>query len=451
MHGKNKYLPLTVAIILLVGGCISSSSTNKLYPHSKAEERHVNGIDKQGITTFGASVRPVNGEIEAKYKLAKYFQGISKHRLAVSVLQELVDMAPDHAEAYNAMGYSFDHLGDYKAAQRCYKAALIINPDLDHVLNNLGYSFILEKDFESAKETLKQAIAKNSTQNQYHRNLGLAYFMTGAYDRATTEFQTAANKADADRLMAKLSTGPAPLPVGNEPKRAAAPRAEPNTSEKVQILETPVTIPMAAVAHPINVIPVETEIGEARVEVLNGNGVRRLATNLRNYLKRCGVNAIRAANADHFGHAKTIIYYQKGYGDQAAEVAGLLTGANKSLQLTEKALERSQIRLLIGRDMASLNAFFSHTSRLEIANGNGVRGIARKVGAYLKNRGFQIARLSDADHFSYTETTVSYGPGQQSIAKVIAKELPGNCTARLVESAQKGSRIRVLLGSDMVF
>lgn len=480
MPGKNKYLLLTVSILFLIGGCVSSPSTEKFYPQPSTADQKARTIAQEDVQSFGASVRPVNGEIDAKYRLAKYFQSIKKHKIAIGVLEEMIQMDPNHAEAFNALGYSYDHLGEYQKAQVCYKTALSINPDLDHALNNLGYSYILAKEYEAAKIPLQQAIAKNNEQDQYHRNLALAHFMTGEYDAAAAEFRTASNKTEADRLMAKLS-------VMSTPPAAPSPKSEPPAPEKQQpvstksdivepilavpvatdiveptlavpvatdIVELPLVVPVAAVVHPVSLPTLETALPlelSATVEVLNGNGVRRMATNLGAWLKSHGVEVIRMANAGHFGHAETVIYYQKGYAAQASDLATLLAGTDSGLQLEEKPLDRAALRLLIGKDMASLNSLFSRTLRLEIANGNGVRGIARKVGAYLKDRGFQVGSTRDADHFSYKKTIVRYDTGQQVIARLIAKELPGNCEADLIEANQKGSRISVLLGADMVY
>lgn len=514
MRRMDKYLPMTIVFVLLVGGCVSPSGKDRFTPFQAAQDGNARPIDQKDIHAFGASIRPVDGETEARYRLAKYFQSIKKHRIAIGVLKDLVQTAPDHAEAYNAMGYSFDHLKEYKAAQGCYRMALAIDPDLDHVLNNLGYSYILDKNYPSAQETLKQAIAKNSAPGQYHKNLALAYFMTGAYDQASAEFRTGVDKAAAERLTAKLpvvadntvavrpqrthespkpgadatvaavperttlaaadSPSPSekavevrtesvsPVPAEQEPPDAdkamagspeiAPPAAsDPTPSELAEISQFFLNPPVAAAVQPLNLSIEEPRKENVTVEVLNGNGVNRMATNVRHYLERCGIKVIRAANADHFGHSETVVYYQEGYGSHASDLAGLLPGPNGDLRLTEKALEGAPVCLLIGKDVAALNSLFTRGSRLEIANGNGVRGIAAKVGAHLLDRGIQASRLRDADHFSYRDTTVHYSPGQRFIARFIAKELPGNTAARLVEVNRKGSRIRVLLGSDMMF
>jgi hypothetical protein len=101
--------------------------------------------------------------------------------------------------------------------------------------------------------------------------------------------------------------------------------------------------------------------------------------------------------------------------------------------------------------MKPLNPLFSNQMSLEISNGNGVTGMAKRVGEYLKGRKLNVVRLTNADNFSYEQTTVFYGNGEELIAKFVANELPGSSDAQLQSENRNGHGLRVLLGSDIAF
>jgi len=98
------------------------------------------------LNQFYSSVRPVNGTVDSDYRLARYFQKKGKHKFAVDELLKAIRKDPSCIKAYNALGVSYDHLGQFDLAVKSYKFALQLNPELDYVYNNLGYSYLLNKD-----------------------------------------------------------------------------------------------------------------------------------------------------------------------------------------------------------------------------------------------------------------------------------------------------------------
>jgi hypothetical protein len=89
---------------------------------------------------------------------------------------------------------------------------------------------------------------------------------------------------------------------------------------------------------------------------------------------------------------------------------------------------------------------------IEITNGNGVRHMARNVGAYLTPKGFNANRLSNAEHFNYPKTQIYYRKGYQQDALRLAKEIPGRQNVpNVIEQNQMMRRaIKVLIGKDLV-
>lgn len=63
--------------------------------------------------------------------------------------------------------------------------------------------------------------------------------------------------------------------------------------------------------------------------------------------------------------------------------------------------------------------------RVRVLNGSGAEGQAREVGGDLGELGFNVAGLGQANSFRFTETVVTYGPGQLDKAKVVASKIQG--------------------------
>ncbi|WP_161946221.1 LytR C-terminal domain-containing protein [Desulfonatronum thiosulfatophilum] len=87
------------------------------------------------------------------------------------------------------------------------------------------------------------------------------------------------------------------------------------------------------------------------VEVLNGNGISRMAHQVGSYLEENGFRVIRKKNADHFDHPRTIIHYGIGYLPAAELLSRQFPG---EYLLKEEALlgnSASRIRVVVGKDL----------------------------------------------------------------------------------------------------
>jgi len=78
---------------------------------------------------------------------------------AISTLLDLVDAAPDNADAYNLLGYASRKSGDPDRAWAFYDAALRINPNHLGALEYQGELFILKGDIAAAEATLVRLAA----------------------------------------------------------------------------------------------------------------------------------------------------------------------------------------------------------------------------------------------------------------------------------------------------
>lgn len=433
---KKIYL-LSSVLIFLVTGCATSAGKGSIFPMVGADPINRYPIDDNQIKKFGSSIRAVQGGPQAKYDLARHFQRMQKHRIAIEALKEIIQMEPDHADAHNALGYSYDSLGEYEKAQTHYRVAMRLDPEMHYAFNNMGYSLILDGNYTAAVEVLKQAVALKRDDPKYHRNLGLAYLKSGDLQMAVNEFKGQAKAIDNEKAET--------LPANKEERSTSGELLEEG------LFETGI---LASRTERIKPAPVETgqdPILIGNVEVSNGNGVRGMARAVGDYLRTRGIGSYRLTNAGHFGHDRTLIYYREGFYDQAARIKQLLPGLSGSDHLVATHLPREPLRVLIGRDLAAFNLRPQTDIKVDVSNGNGVSGMARRLGRHLAREGFRVGRLTNADHFGYRQTIVFHSKGTEDRARLIADALPRNIQVPIVELNDRAGHIQVRIGSDMVF
>lgn len=85
---------------------------------------------------------------------------------------------------------------------------------------------------------------------------------------------------------------------------------------------------------------------------------------------------------------------------------------------------------------------------LEVANGNGVRGMARRVATSLVERGLVHARITNDKPFNKAETEVYYRPGYEAQAREVAAKLTGKARLIAGRPLPSGVDVRVVLGGD---
>ncbi len=90
------------------------------------------------------------------------------------------------------------------------------------------------------------------------------------------------------------------------------------------------------------------------------------------------------------------------------------------------------------------------TVKLEVANGNGVTGLAKRTSSSLQRKGYAAARLTNQMPYTQRTTEIQYRQGQENQAKRLNALL--SAPAKLVESSRLSPRVgvRLVLGRDVV-
>lgn len=86
--------------------------------------------------------------------------------------------------------------------------------------------------------------------------------------------------------------------------------------------------------------------------------------------------------------------------------------------------------------------------RLELANGNGVRGMARRAAGALRAQGVAVARLTNQKPYRQVSTEVQYLAGLEDEAVRLGALLPPGTSFVVKDQLQRNMQIRVVLGRD---
>lgn len=96
--------------------------------------------------------------------------------------------------------------------------------------------------------------------------------------------------------------------------------------------------------------------------------------------------------------------------------------------------------------VAALATF--HGYRIEVANGNGTTGLARRTSYLLDALGFEKARLTNDKPYGRAQSRVQYVAGAEDAAKAVNARLPAPLPIAEVPALERSARVRVLLGRD---
>lgn len=191
---------------------------------------------------------------QAQFNLGIALRDQGRLNEARSELEAVVAKQPQHADAFNALGYVNLLLERHSDAERCFRAALASNPGLPDALTNLGSvlasracwaeavgyhrralvaapnhdgaainlggALVALGRIEEAISAFRQAISAKPENAEAHARLGVALMQSGKRQEAELAFQQAIRilpgHSEAQYFLAMLGTGSSPKTVPPE-------------------------------------------------------------------------------------------------------------------------------------------------------------------------------------------------------------------------------------------
>lgn len=110
---------------------------------------------------------------------------------ATEALERCVQLKPDHAAAWKALGVVSAAQGDYERAEKPFRTACELQPRLPDACLYYGRALYLLNRFQPALEVLRRALKNEPNNAQIHRLIALSLEALGETDQAAAAFQKA--------------------------------------------------------------------------------------------------------------------------------------------------------------------------------------------------------------------------------------------------------------------
>jgi len=342
-------------------------------------------------------------------RLARFHHERGHMALALGAYAQSLALDANQLDARNAVAVIEAQQGNLESARKALVALVNDYPGEAQPHTNLGYVQYLMGDYAGSAQTLRRAMALGAGPKAF-QNLQLAEAAMGKAPGAGPQ-QLAAAPAAAVPFAA--------APAAVAPSVVAAPAAAPSVVAP--------SVVAADVAKPDTALLAEAEPAPAaasaprkepqQLSVLPSPSAREIAGRMELIKIAGNVYELKARVAAEPAAAPVI--------PAAPNIAAV--APKPAVQAVAQA---DKVRM----------------ARLEVSNGNGVTGMARRFRGLLGQMGIPVERLSNSKPYNQVTTIIQYSPGFEKQAASLQKALQGK--AQLASKQLTASDVRLVLGKD---
>ena len=154
----------------------------------------------EALALLGDALTRLPENPDLLYDHAMAAERVGRLDLLEASLRKLIALHPDHAHAYNALGYTFaDRKIRLDEARQLIEKALSLQPDNAHILDSMGWVHYRAGDLDAAADYLRRAWA-GSQEAEVGAHLGEVLWARGDHDEARTIWREA-RKLDPDNAV----------------------------------------------------------------------------------------------------------------------------------------------------------------------------------------------------------------------------------------------------------
>jgi tetratricopeptide (TPR) repeat protein len=140
---------------------------------------------------------------ELLYDYALTAEKLERFDVLESNLRKLIEVRPDHAHAYNALGYSFAERNQrLPEARKLVERALELAPDDFFILDSLGWVMYRQGDLKGAAEQLRRAY-NGRPDAEIGAHLGEVLWVMGERDEANRVWQESLKSGAENETLQK--------------------------------------------------------------------------------------------------------------------------------------------------------------------------------------------------------------------------------------------------------
>ncbi len=154
------------------------------------------------LLATGLAAQPEQPEL--LYESALLAEKLGRHDILEANLRKLIRIKPDHAHAYNALGYSFAERNQRLAeAEQLILKALQLSPDDPFIIDSLGWVLYRKGDNAAALTQLQRAYSIRQDP-EIAAHLGEVLWTLGRRDEAKRTWQEAARAHPGNEVLAEV-------------------------------------------------------------------------------------------------------------------------------------------------------------------------------------------------------------------------------------------------------
>jgi Flp pilus assembly protein TadD len=321
---------------------------------------------------------------------AAYLAGCATNQQMSSSSEASLSIAPmvrtgNTADSMYQLGRYYQGQNRYEKAIEAYRKALKLDENLAEAYNGLGVVYSRLGKLDEAISEFNTALQKSPEASHIYNNLGYAYYLQGQDDQSISAYKQA------------LTLNP-----GN--KRA-----------------------------------------QANLHLVHSKNANMNATPHLDSSKQDQASVIVGAESS----AKpTETSYQLKERHSLQEDSGVIARASDSgLKVIEIAPAIFRLEKQQAQPQPLLKNF--RKIKIEVANGNGINGMAKRVSTFLSNSGFAAARLTNQQPFNVKQSEVQYRAGYRDEAEKLRATINGDPRLIQRDDLRADITIRVLLGKDV--
>jgi hypothetical protein len=392
---------------------------------------------KPALTVSSVGERP-----DGYYQLGRYYQGQNRLDQAIEAYRKALTLDRNFVDAHNALGAVYAGQGRLDEAVIEFEIVVATLPVTSYAWNNLGYAYLLQGKSGDAVAAFERATAFDLTNQRAWNNLGTALAQRGDSVAAKEKFARAAELA-----AAAPPASPAVVPAASPtPVLAASPAAVPAASYAAVPAASYAAVPVASPAA-VSIASVRAMPIVPASAVPAASPVELTAAAPAVVLARVPINAVEQVPLHNLAEATAPIQLgpQPAAFDSGKETGSFAsavldnTGNSELVQLAPSVYE-----LRLAPKFVAAQSF-----RLELSNGNGVTGMAKRLGEQLIAKGLPKARLTNQKPFRQRVTQIQYRDGYADVAEALRSRMPNQPPMIKTAALRASTDVRVVLGRDL--
>ncbi|MBS1187234.1 MAG: hypothetical protein H6R04_1252 [Burkholderiaceae bacterium] len=429
--------------------------------------------------------------VDAQNALGTVYSKQGKYDEAVAVFNSILKTKPQVAKVYNNLGYTYFLQGKHGEAIVAFEKALKLEPGNQRTHNNIGAAYRKSGNEDSALIAFARAAELSSPQLAAKKTAAPASAVASidaSVTASATSAPSSASKPEPAAPLAAMATttnlaAPAAVAAISETKTPVTPASsdtprvvnlQPEIVRSVTLQPHGITA-VAAVAETKNVttadrVPAPVQVATVEApRIVNLHAQADINVTLHPY----GTTTINVATphmlalspAQFFESTPLakLIPESTLLGDSLMVLASSITTADRNdpdnqqpassaATIPAAPVPESGTGKQADKPEPMLKPDERQTEsgyQLEIANGNGITGMARRTRAMLAEQGLPHARLTNSKPYRQKQTVIHYRAGYHDQALALSQKLARKAVLRQDENLRRGTDIKLILGKDM--